>query len=155
VYTTNYPTLLDRMLDWSRQVDEAMTARPANADAPVSARNQLWLPNIDLFETDTAFVIEADLPGVNQENVDVNFDRGTLTISGSRGATLPSTEQAGGQLRVFVSERLTGNFSRSIRLPAHVDAENIEATFTHGVLSLRVPKSKAALARKIAIKTQA
>jgi HSP20 family protein len=153
VYTTNYPALLDRMLDWSRQVDEAMSARPANAEANSGTRSQLWLPNIDLFETDTAFVIEADLPGVHQENVDVNFDRGTLTIAGMRGATLPSTEQSGGQLRVFVSERLTGNFSRSIRLPAHVDAENIEATFSSGVLSLRVPKSKAALARKITVRS--
>ena len=157
MYTNNYPTLLDRMLDWSRQVDEAMQVRSATtgdapANAPSSGRTQLWLPNIDLFETDTAIVIEADLPGVHQENVDVNFDRGTLTISGSRGATLPSAEQTSGQLRVFVSERLTGNFSRSIRLPAHVDPENIEATFASGVLSLRVPKSKAALARKIAIK---
>jgi HSP20 family protein len=160
VYTNNYPTLLDRMLDWSRQVDEAMNTRTAAsadvpAGAPANGRTQLWLPNIDLFETDTAIVIEADLPGVHQENVDVNFDRGTLTISGSRGATLPSTEQAGGALRVFVSERLTGNFSRSIRLPAHVDPENIEATFSSGVLSLRVPKSKAALARKIAINVKA
>jgi HSP20 family protein len=158
VYTTNYPTLLDRMLDWSRQVDEAMNTRNAasgEAPAGANARPQLWLPNIDLFETDTAIVIEADLPGVHQENVDVNFDRGTLTISGTRGATLPSTEQAGGQLRVFTSERLSGNFSRSIRLPSHVDAEHIEATFAHGVLSLRVPKSKAALARKIAINVKA
>ena len=155
MFTSNYPTLFDRMLDWSRQMDEATSARSlaSIADTPSSTRSQLWLPAIDLYETDTAFVIEADLPGVHQENVDVSFDRGTLTISGVRAATLPVNDQEKAQLRVFVSERMNGNFSRSIRLPEHVDAEHIEATFAQGVLSLKVPKAKAALARKIAIKT--
>jgi HSP20 family protein len=151
MFTTNYPTLFDRMLDWSRQMDEAAGARAMASVADSPARSQLWLPAIDLYETETAFVIEADLPGVHQENVDVSFDRGTLTIAGTRAATLPASEKESSQLRVFVGERLNGNFSRSIRLPQHVDAEHIEATFAHGVLTLKVPKSQAALARKIAI----
>ena len=147
--TTNYSTLFDRMLDWSRQMDEVVRRSPATiTDSPVAA--QLWLPAIDLYETESSFVIESDLPGVHQENVDIQFDRGTLTISGTRGATLPSREN--GQLRVFASERLTGGFSRSIRLPEHVDADHIEAVFAHGVLTLKVPKAKGALPRKIAIK---
>lgn len=150
MYTTYYPNLLDRMLDWSRQVDEAMSRRAVGV-SDSSARAQLWLPAIDLYETETAFVIEADLPGVHQENVDIQFDRGTLTITGTRAATLPAQE-ASGQLRVFSSERMSGGFSRSIRLPEHVDAEHIEAVFAHGVLTLKVPKSKGALPRKITIR---
>ncbi len=151
MFTTNYPTLFDRMLDWSRQMDDVMNSRQATgiADAPVRA--QLWLPAVDLYETESAFIVEADLPGVHQENVDIQFDRGTLTISGTRAATLPAQEKA--QLRVFSSERLNGSFSRSIRLPEHVDAEHIDATFSQGVLSLKVPKSKGALPRKISIKS--
>ena len=149
MFITNYPTLLDRMLDWSRQMEEA-SARTSVSVTDPSVRPQLWLPAIDLYETETAFVIEADLPGVHQENVDIQFDRGTLTISGTRAATLPS--QDNGQLRVFSGERLSGGFSRSIRLPEHVDAEHIEAAYAHGVLSLKVPKAKGALPRKIAIK---
>jgi len=152
VFTTNYPTLFDRMLDWSRQMDEAMVARSSASLADVPARAQLWLPAIDLYETETAFVIEADLPGVHLENVDIQFDRGTLTISGTRAATLPVRDQEKGQLRVFSSERVNGSFSRSIRLPEHVDAEHIEAAFSQGVLSLTVPKAKGALPRKITIK---
>ena len=117
--TNNFPTLFDRMLDWSRQMDEAMTARSLASATDTPVRSQLWLPAIDLYETDSAFVIEADLPGVHQEYVDIQFDRGTLTISGTRGATLPFRDTA--QLRVFSSERVSGNFSRSIRLPEHVD----------------------------------
>jgi HSP20 family molecular chaperone IbpA len=52
---------------------------------------------------------------------------------------------------VFAAERLSGGFSRSVRLPEHVDAENISATFSHGVLKVTVPKSSVALPRKIAI----
>jgi len=142
MFTTNsYPTLFDRMLEWSRQMDEALTARSLATASDSPARAQLWLP---------AIVIEADLPGVHQENVDIQFDRGTLTISGARGATLPSQDSS--QLRVFSSERLSGNFSRSIRLPEHVDVEHIEAVFAQGVLSLKVPKSTGAIPRKIAIK---
>jgi len=151
MFTTNYPTLFDRMLDWSRQVDEAMQSRQAAGVADAPSRTQLWLPPIDLYETEKAFVIEADLPGVHQENVEINFDRGTLTISGTRGATLPSQENRDSQLRGFSAERISGNFSRSIRLPQHVDADRIEATFAQGVLSLKVPKSQGALPRKIAI----
>ncbi|MCC7195721.1 MAG: Hsp20/alpha crystallin family protein [Gemmatimonadaceae bacterium] len=147
---THYPTLFDRMLDWSRQVDDAMS-RSSTGIAEMPARNQLWLPAVDLYETDTAFVIEADLPGVHQENVDIQFDRGTLTITGTRADTLPAQKERG-QLRVFSSERLSGGFSRSIRLPEHVDAEHIEASFSQGVLTLKVPKSKASLPRKITIK---
>lgn len=150
MYTTYYPTLFDRMLDWSRQMDDAVSRTSAGlADAPV--RGQLWLPAVDLYETDTEFVISADLPGVHQENVDIQFDRGTLTISGTRAATLP-VQKENGQLRVFSSERLSGSFSRSIRLPEHVDAEHIEAAYAQGVLTLKVPKAKGALPRKITIK---
>ena len=149
MFSTTNPTLFDRMVDWSRQMDEIA----ARSSAPVTdspARTQLWLPAIDVYETESAFVIEADLPGVHQENVDIQFDRGALTITGTRGATLPVQENS--QLRVFSSERLSGGFSRSIRLPQHVDAEHIEATFAQGVLALTVPKAKGALPRKIMVK---
>jgi HSP20 family protein len=98
-------------------------------------------------------VVDADLPGVHQENVDIQFDRNTLTISGTRAATLPSKEKAA-QLRAFGAERLSGAFSRSIRLPEHVDAEKISATFSDGVLKVTVPKSSQAVPRKIAISAQ-
>ena len=150
MFASNYPTLFDRMLDWSRQMDEALVARTPASVSDTPARTQLWLPAVDLYETETAFVIEADLPGVHQENVDIQFDRGTLTVSGTRAATLPAVESS--PLRVFSSERLSGAFSRSIRLPQHVDADRIEASFSHGVLTLMVPKSKGALPRKIVIK---
>ena len=95
-----------------------MTASQALDDAAVRApsgvpdgrqRTQLWLPPVDIYETETAFVVEADLPGVHQENVDIQFDRNTLTVSGTRAATFASRDKAT-QLRVFSAERLSGGF---------------------------------------------
>ena len=102
MFVTNSSTLFDRMLDWSRQLDD-LAARSTPAADP-AVRGQLWLPPVDVYETESAFVIEADLPGVHRENVDIQFDRGALTITGTRAATLPAREK--GQLRVFVGEQI-------------------------------------------------
>ena len=86
MFTTNYPTLFDRMIDWTRQMDEIGRTAAPMTDSP--ARAQLWLPAIDLYETESAFVIEADLPGVHQENVDLQFDRGTSVENPKSSSTL-------------------------------------------------------------------
>lgn len=145
---SNLNTVFDRVMAASQLFDEAAarTATPFEG----RTRTQLWMPAVDIYETENAFVLEADLPGVHQENVDIQFDRHTLTISGTRAATLPARDK-NSQLRVFSAERVSGNFSRSVRLPDHVDADKIAATFADGVLKITVPKSSVAVARKIAI----
>ena len=148
MFATNLSSVLDRMLTLSQAMEDGTTGNREFAES--RPRMQLWLPTVDLFETDDAFVIAADLPGVHLENVDIQFDRGTLTISGTRGATLPASEK--GQLRVFSAERPTGSFARSIRLPEHVDPEKIGATLTDGVLTVQVPKAASAMPRKIPVR---
>ena len=150
-----YPldAMFDRMLGLSRQMDQAFSGRPFGQASSGSGRPQLWLPPVDTYETEHEFVIEADLPGLHQENIDVHFEQGTLTLTGRRGPTLPAQEN--GKLRVYSSERLSGAFSRSIRLPEYVDGEKIEATYSNGVLTVRVPKSPAALPRKINVAVNA
>ena len=148
MFRSSFDTMFDRMLTLSRAMDEAVSqGRPENIDTP--ARPQLWLPPVDIYETESAFVVEADLPGVHEENVNIQFDRNALTISGTRAATLPAKETS--QLRVFSAERLSGTFSRSVRLPEHVDADKIEASFRDGVLTVTVPKAAGARARTIPI----
>jgi HSP20 family protein len=151
----SYPldAMFDRMLGLSRQMDQAFSGRPFGQASSGSGRPQLWLPPVDTYETEHAFVIEADLPGLHQENIDVHFEQGTLTLTGRRGPTLPAQEN--GKLRVYSSERLSGAFSRSIRLPEYVDGEKIEATYANGVLTVRVPKLAAALPRKISVAVNA
>ena len=136
-------TVFDRMLGLSRAVDQALaTGGPA--------RRQLWIPAMDTYETEHAYVIEADLPGVHSENVDVSFERGTLTISGTRAPTLPSSGEP--RPRVHAAERVSGSFARAVRLPEYVDGEHIEAALADGVLTVRVPKSTGALPRKISVR---
>jgi HSP20 family protein len=112
---------------------------------------QLWLPPVDAYETNDSFVIEADLPGVHPENVEISFEQNTLTIAGTRAPTLPATEKT--ELRVYTAERVNGAFARSVRLPEYVDGEKIEARYTNGVLTVTVPKAPSALPRKIAIRS--
>lgn len=143
--TTPFGTLLDRMFTLSRAMDSGL-----DNEFGANSRPQLWLPAVDTYELTDAFVVEADLPGVHPENVDVSFEQNVLTIKGSRGPTIQTPEK--GELRVYTAERLTGQFARSIRLPEYVEGDKIEASFAHGVLTVRVPKAAAAKPRKIAIR---
>ena len=106
---------------------------------------------MDAWETEQAFVVQLDLPGVTGEQVDVSFDRNTLSIRGTRPATLPQPDK--GELRVFFAERAPGAFSRTLRFPQYVEASRIEASFANGVLTVTVPKAEAAKPRKIEIAT--
>jgi HSP20 family protein len=155
MYTPTLNSVLDRMLALSRVVDDSFVERaiPAYTEFPV--REQLWLPLLDVYQTEKAFVIEADLAGVHPENVDISYEKGMLTISGTRGPTLPAKEtkeKEKAELRVFTAERMIGSFSRSIRLPEQVDPDKIEANFALGVLTVTVPKLPSALPKKITVK---
>ena len=133
---------IDRLLTLNRAFDQAFAA-------PLAAR--LWVPALDVAERGDAYLIHAELPGVAPETVDIRFEQNVLTLSGTKPASFAAP--ANGELRVFAAERVDGRFERSVRLPEFVDAEHIEATFTHGVLTITVPKAPAAQPRKITIKT--
>ena len=105
-----------------------------------------WLPAVDVVENDGAFVVTADLPGLDKEAIDISLDDGVLTLAGERKLE-EATEGEG--FRRF--ERSHGSFSRSFSLPQGVDVENVSAEFANGVLTLTLPKVEVAKARKIAI----
>ena len=140
-------SVLDRMVTLSRAMDESI--RNGNGAAQPTGET-FWVPAVDAWETEQAFVVQLDLPGIKAEDVDINFERNTLTISGKRGPTLKAPEQ--GELRVFFAERAAGSFTRSLRFPQYVEGSKIEATYADGILTVSVPKAEAAKARKIAIK---
>ena len=138
-------SVYSRMATLNRALDEVI----GRSDEPQFS--SYWTPAIDAWETEQAFVVQLDLPGLTSDQVEVNFDRNTLTISGTRGATIPKTEK--GELRVFFAERTPGSFSRSLRFPQYVESSKIEASFTNGVLTITVPKAETAKPRKIEIAT--
>lgn len=100
-----------------------------------SAGASRWIPAMDLVETDDHFVLTADLPGVRSEDVKVEVEDDVLTICGERKISRERREDG-----VHRIERASGEFSRSLTLPAGVDAEQVQASFEHGVLEVRIPK---------------
>jgi HSP20 family protein len=105
-----------------------------------------WMPAMDLAETADHFVLRADLPGMSEEDVNIEVEERVLTISGERKSEY--TENKDGYHRV---ERAFGSFSRSLTLPEGVDAEAVSASFDRGVLEVRIPKPEQRKPRKISI----
>ena len=103
-------------------------------------------PALDVYEEGDQLTVEAQLPGLKPEGLDINVEQGVLTISGQ---TTTDEERKG--RNYLVREHRTGRFSRSLRLPATYDADACKATFEHGVLRLVFPKSEAAKPRRIQI----
>ena len=105
-----------------------------------------WMPAMDLAETDDHFVLRADLPGMGEEDVKIELEDTTLTVSGERKADHEAKGE--GYYRV---ERAFGSFARTLTLPQGVDPEAVSASFDRGVLEIRVPKPEARKPRRIEI----
>jgi HSP20 family protein len=105
-----------------------------------------WVPAMDLVETDDHFVLRADLPGLNEDDVSIELEDRVLTISGERKAE--HEDRKDGYHRV---ERAYGSFARSLTLPEGVDADDVQASFDKGVLEVRIPKPEERKPRKVAI----
>jgi HSP20 family protein len=105
-----------------------------------------WTPSMDLVEVEDHLVLRADLPGLSEEDVNIEVQDNVLTVSGER--TTEREEKREGYYRM---ERAFGNFSRSMTLPEGVDAEKIQASFDKGVLEVRIPKPEERKPRRISI----
>ncbi|WP_103019903.1 Hsp20/alpha crystallin family protein [Salinibacter altiplanensis] len=130
--------------DLQREVDsifDQFFGRGSNDDA-----STVWAPRTDLSETDDAFRLRLDVPGTTKDDITINLQNNTLTVSGERS----SERQKEGEEYVRV-ERAFGNFHRTFTLPDAVDPESVEATHDEGVLTIHVPKTKTSTRRQIEI----
>jgi HSP20 family protein len=126
--------------DMNRLFDRFFEGRVANGTA------RRWIPAIDLVETDEHLVLRGDLPGMSEDDIDIEIKDNVLTVSGERKA---ESEQKGeGYHRV---ERAFGSFSRSLTLPQGVDADQIKAGFDKGVLEVTIPKPAEAKPTRVQI----
>ena len=114
--------------------------------APTGGTMRRWMPAMDLLESGDDFVLRADLPGMSEEDVTIELEDSTLTISGERKSEHKAENE--GFYRV---ERATGSFSRSLTLPKGVDAEAVTASFDRGVLEVHIPKPAERKPRRISI----
>jgi len=105
-----------------------------------------WMPAMDLVETGDHFILRADLPGLSEDDVQIELEDGTLTVSGERKTEHESNDE--GYYRV---ERASGSFTRSLTLPQGVDPEGVTARFDRGVLEVRIPKPESRKPRRIEI----
>jgi HSP20 family protein len=118
-------------------------------DTPTPANGttfRRWIPAMDLVETESSYVLKADLPGLSQSDVNIEVDDNVLTVSGERKAE--HEDRKAGYYRV---ERSYGSFRRSLTLPEGVDADAVKATFENGVLEVTVPKPAQHAPRKVQI----
>ncbi len=111
---------------------------------PVSSRP--WIPAVDIVENPNELVVTADLPGIKKENVDVQIEDGTLTLTGSRNFEHEDRKEGFHRM-----ERSYGSFRRAFTLPDSVDPEKVAAAFEDGVLTITLPKKELAKPRSIKV----
>jgi HSP20 family protein len=105
-----------------------------------------WAPAVDIYETENELVIKADLPEIDEKELDVRIENNTLTIRGER--KFEQKVKEGSYLR---TERTYGSFSRSFSLPNTVNTESIKAEYKNGVLTVELPKRAESKPRQVKV----
>ncbi len=137
---------LKQMFD--RFLDSANMNSAANPDESAVVTSQ-WVPRVDIKEDADRFLILADLPGVDPQDVEILMDKGILSIKGERhGETVEQSE------RFSRIERRYGSFHRRFALPDTADADGITATGHNGVLQITIPKRPESTPRRIQVGAQ-
>lgn len=114
---------------------------------------QSAVPSVDLRETDDAFIVEAELPGLKPDDVEITVDGRSLVIRGeSKTSTAHHDQQADKSSgRYLVQERRMTSFARALTLPTEIDAEHASSSFENGELMVKLPKAAQARSRRIPI----
>ena len=134
-------SLVDRL---QGDLDRLAGQRARYVDDETAGATTDWVPAVDIKEEDARVLIEADVPGVKPDDIEITMEDGILTLRGRREAE--SRTEREGYRRV---ERVTGRFFRRFTLPDTADAEAIEAKFNNGVLEVSIPKLPKVQPRRI------
>jgi HSP20 family protein len=108
-----------------------------------------WALPLDVIESNEEFVVKASLPGIDPDDLEINYSENTLTI---RGET--KMEQEVEESRYHLRERRYGRFSRSISLPSKIDSDEIKADYRNGILTLHLPKTEEVKPKRISVKAE-
>jgi HSP20 family protein len=111
-----------------------------------NGESRTWIPPVDAWETDDEFVYAFDLPGMSEDEVSIEFEDGSLTVSGTRERKAEVSKDGG-----YRYERRFGSFSRTIGLPQGVSDDSISADYKNGVLEVHVRKPEQVKPRRIQI----
>ncbi|MFZ5565328.1 MAG: Hsp20/alpha crystallin family protein [Thermodesulfobacteriota bacterium] len=149
MYNTFLPSIISR--DWaadnSAYLGNIVDSLWKSFDLPaVFTGQEEWSPAIDVSETEAAYIVKAELPGINKDAIDISITDGVLTVSGEK-----KLEKKEEKENYILTESRYGKFSRSFALPSDAAAEKVDAAFANGVLTISVPRSEAAKPRKITV----
>jgi len=134
---------INGLLNLQRELDRAFN-NPLMSDFGLSGRGVY--PPVNVFSNQDGYLVKMEAPGLNPEHLNIEAHGRTLTLRGKREAVVP---QGGSFHR---RERNSGEFSRSLQLPADLDLTRAEASYKQGMLTLRIPKKEEAKPRQIAVK---
>lgn len=132
-------------------VETDVQKREANEAGTVERTRNVptFVPDVDIYEDDDMLFLEADMPGVNEKNLDITIENGVLEIHGA-----VSNQHAPVEQDLLYHEYHVGNYERSFRVNEEVDMEKVEALIKDGVLTLKLPKSEKAKPVKITPKSE-
>jgi len=112
-------------------------------------RQESWLPAVDVFDNKDAVVLKAELPGMNPDDIQIEVEDNVLTLKGER-----KFEETLDEERYYRDERRYGSFQRSLALPQGVKADEIQANYDDGILTVTVPKAEEEKPKKIEVKAK-
>jgi HSP20 family protein len=128
---------IDRLFDDFGRSFWQPSQRSLFASAPLWGREMTWstTPAVDVVESEKAYEIKAEMPGMDEKNIEVKVANGNLTIKGEK-----KEEKEEKKKDYYLQERKFGSFERSFSVPEGVDMDKIEAAFKNGVLNITLPK---------------
>jgi HSP20 family protein len=136
------------MRNLQREIDRVFDSffPSQHTDEPEESTKAVWAPRVDLSETEDNYRIELDIPGMTRDDITISYQDNQLAISGER------REEARDEDNEYVRvERSFGHFYRAFRLPKTVNADEIEAAYDNGVLTINVPKAEESKPHRIEI----
>lgn len=136
------------MTDQNQTLEIEKQEVDASTEVETTRNTRTFVPRVDIYETEDTVVLLADMPGVNENSVDITLEKNILTINGY------ANPQAPDNFEPAYAEYRFGNYERTFALSDEVDREQIEATVKNGVLRLVMPKAEAAKTRKITVKAE-
>lgn len=123
--------------------------RPANGNGNTYSMSRVWSPSVDVAENENEIVLRAELPGMKQDDIDIELTGDTLTLRGER--KFENEERKDNFVRV---ERSYGRFQRAFTLGVPVEHDKVRASYRDGVLEIVLPKSEATKPRKVQVVTE-
>jgi len=141
------PSAQDELSQMNPMLAHALGLHGQRQAAAASSTQAAWAPALDISERKDAYLVTVELPGVKLDDLQITLEGGLLTIQGERQFAPDASEQ-----QFHRVERRYGAFRRSITLPAHVQADAIEATVDDGVLQIMVPKMEEAKPKRIEVR---